>query len=440
MKYKLIALACAFASTAAAQLGEYLGPGIFTHGAGDIGTRSGQQVALRFYADISGVYDSTIQPISLDAKGNLAQVNGLYGVETNLGLYGVHQWKTAQLGLDYRGNFRHYSENSYYDGSDHQLVLGYTYQKSRRLYFDMQEIAGTLSRSIGSVPGVTVGIPTVVDQPTSLLFDNREYFTQSSFTGTYLLTTRTSFSAGGDGFLVRRQSAALVGLNGYTLHGSIHHRLSRISTVGANYRHEHYDFPRAFGQSDIDSYEVDYASQLGRRWKFKLQAGIFRVEVQGVREVALDPAIAAILGTNNVPQTFYKQDTFPTGIAQLSRQFKTSAFYLQYTRSVSPGNGVYLTSRTESANATYSYTGLRKVSFTISGGEDSLASVGQNLQGYRQFNGGTGLIYALTHAIHLTARYDARHQEVNLAGYRRSSYRVAMGIAFSPGSVPLSLW
>src|SRR6266851_8594298 len=98
-----MALVCLLASTAAAQVGNYLGPGVLSRGAGDIGTRSGQQVDLRFYAGVSGVYDNQLQPVSVDSKGNLIQVKSLYGVEANLGAYGTHNWKTATLGLDYHG-------------------------------------------------------------------------------------------------------------------------------------------------------------------------------------------------------------------------------------------------------------------------------------------------------------------------------------------------
>ena len=423
-----------------AQLSDYLGPGILTQGAGDIGTRAGQPVALRLFANVSAVYDTGLQPLALNSSGNLLQVNALYGVEAEIGAYGVHQWRQGQLGLDYKGNFRDYVNGSYYDGSDQQFVLGYTYQQSKRLFFDLQEVAGTLSRSVGGIPGVALPIPTTVDQPTALLFDDRQYFTDSSATMTYLLSARTSVSAGGSGFLVREQNAALIGVNGYILRGSIHHRMSRYTTLGANFQHQHFDFPGAYGQSDINSYEGEYAVQIGRRWKFSLNAGAYQAQVQGVQEVALAPNVAALLGITNIPQTFYKEYTFPTGSARLSRQFKNSILAFEYSRSVSPGNGVYLTSRTGSGTASYTYTGVRKTSFTISGGEFDLSSLGQNLQAYRQFNGGVGATYAFYKALHLTTRYDARHQEIDLAGYRRTSYRATIGIAFSPGSVPLALW
>ncbi|SRR5579885_56213 len=433
-------MAWVFASTAFAQLSNYLGPGILTRGAGDIGTRSGQEVDLRFYVDVSGIYDNGIQPLAVDSKGNLVQVNGLYGTEALWGAYGVHQWRRAQLGLDYRGDYRYYANNSYFDGSDHFLTLGYTVQKSRRLYFDLTGIGGTLSQAIGAVPGVSFPLQTFTTQPTALLFDNRTYFGEGGASATYLLSARTSVTAGGEGFVIRRQSNELIGMNGYTLRGSLQHRMSRRTSVGAMYEHLHFDYPGAFGEATINTLEGMFATQFSPRWTFSASAGVYQAEVEGIQQVAVDPAVAAFLGVTQTSQTFYTKQTFPALGAHLSRQFKNASLNFDYTRYVTPGNGVYLTSRTESGFVSLSYTGIRKFNFGISGGAYSYASVGQDIQPYRQFTGGTGLTYALTHAIHFTARYDARHQEINYAGFRTNSYRVALGLAFSPGTLPLSLW
>jgi hypothetical protein len=424
-----------------AQLSNYLGPGILTHGAGDIGTRSGEQVDLRFYAGVNAIYDNGIQPISVDSKGNLIQLNGLYGVEANVGAYGVHRWKQSQLGLDYRGDFRHYTENSYIDGSDHQLTLGFTYQKSRRLYFDFQTTAGSYSYGLGGVPGSLVTLPnSVVNQPTTLLFDNRTYFAEGSGSVTYLLSGRTSISLGGEGFLVDRQSSALVGMNGYGAHASIQRRLSRVTSIGAEYQRQHYQFPHLFGQSDMNSYDAFIATQFGRYWTYRMEVGSFQTEVSGLQQVALDPNIAALFGVSSVTQTFYRNDWFPSGSASLTRQFHRASLTFNYSRTLLPGNGVYLTSRGDTAGAGFSYTGVRKLSLMISGGESSLSSIGQGLPGYRQFTGGAGGTYAVTRPIHLVARYDYRYQDINFGGYKPSSYRVTLGFAFSPGNVPLSLW
>ena len=135
-----------------AQFGGYLGPGILSRGSGDIGQRAGQQVDLRFFVDVTGIYDSSLQPFSLNSQGGLLRVNGLYGEQVDVGGYGVHTWRQAQLGLDYYGNFYHYDNDSFYDGSNQALSLGYTYQKSRRLSFDFRVLAGTTKLGYGA-PG-----------------------------------------------------------------------------------------------------------------------------------------------------------------------------------------------------------------------------------------------------------------------------------------------
>src|ERR1700744_6070482 len=94
------------------QLTDYLGPGVLSRGAGDIGTRSGSPVDLRFFFDVTGIYDTGVQPFAVDAKGNLITINGVYGEQADAGLYGVHRWAHAQLGLDYHGDYYHYQNDS----------------------------------------------------------------------------------------------------------------------------------------------------------------------------------------------------------------------------------------------------------------------------------------------------------------------------------------
>jgi hypothetical protein len=154
----------------------------------------------------------------------------------------------------------------------------------------------------------------------------------------------------------------------------------------------------------------------------------------------VDPVIAALLGVSTTTQTFYARRIFPAGEARLTRKFHRALLSLSYSQYVTPGNGVYLASRQDSGEAALSYTGSRKLSFTVSGGEFSYKSVGQNLQTYIQANGGAGFTYTLARALHLTARYDLRHQDIQSLVYNHTSYRATIGLAFSPGPLPLSLW
>ncbi len=425
-----------------AQVGSYLGPGILSPGAGMIGERSGAPVDLRFFVDVTGVYDSGIQPFQVNSKGDLVSINGLYGEQLDFGVYGVHTWKQAVLGLDFTGNFYHYDNDSALDGTTQNLQLGFTYQKSRRLVFDLREIAGTSSLGYGAPGfyGVSGGPTSVVGQPTALLFDNRIYYAQSSADMTFIESARTSFTFGGSGLLVRREASGLAGTNGYNGHASMQHRLSRTRTIGLEYQYLHFEFPPSYGNSSSNIAQAVYADALGPHWTFSLHAGAFETNAIGLQQVALSPVIAALLGTSVGVQRFNRTDIYPSGQATLSGRLKNSSLAFGFGELVVPGNGVYLTSRQESATASYSYTGIRKWNFGVNGGYYKLDSIGQGIPAFGQFSAGVGLTYTLPYSMHVVGRYDARHQDIDLAGYRRTGYRVSVGLAYSPGKVPLSLW
>jgi len=426
-----------YCSTMAAQFTNYLGPGILTRGAGDIGTRAGQDVDLRFFVNAAGIYDNGLQPYGVDATGKLPVINGLWGTEVSIGAYGVHKFRHAKLGLDYKGTYRHYTKNSFYDGTDQTLTLGYTYQKSRRLVFDTRQIAGSVSQGTsfgGSLPTVTDALVT----PSSLLFDNRANYLQSSLDVNYLKSDRTVFTFGGEGFGIWRKASGLIGMEGYDLHGSIRHRLSQRTTIGATYQHAHYDYPKAFGESDIDTYTGTYATQLGRYWTFSAKAGLYKAEVIGLQQVAVDPVIAALLGVTTTVRTFYQKSLFPTWDFELHRRFQRAALSFGYSHGVSAGNGVYLTSREEVASTSFSYAATKKWSLSMNAGYTQLKGIAQNLQTFSQFGGGGGATYTVSGPIHLIARYDARHQEIVDGVFKGTSYRASVGISFSPGDIPLA--
>ena len=420
-----------------AQISNYLGPGILTRGAGDIGMRAGQDVSLRFFAGATYIYDNGIQPFALDKDGHLLTIDGMRGIEASLGAYGVHNFRHGRLGLDYRGGYRHYTENSNYDGTDQTLALGYTYQKSKRLLFDLRQTAGTVSQGTtlaGALPAVTDSVVT----PSSLLFDNRASYLQSTLDVNYLQSARTSLTFGGDGFGIWRKATGLIGMEGYQLHGTIRHRMSQRTTIGATYQHSHFDFPKAFGESDLNSYTGNFSTQFGRYWTFSVQGGAYQVEAQGLQRVALDPAIAALFGITSTVETFYRKSIFPQWGVSVGRQFRRAFLTIGYQSGPSAGNGVYLTSRQEAGSANVSYTATRKWSFSVNAGYSRLDGIGQNLQPFSQFTGGAGVTYAVTRPIHIVAGYDARHQEITDGVFRGTSYRATVGIAFSPGDIPLA--
>jgi hypothetical protein len=438
---RLALLSGVLCSVAWGQFG-YEGPSILSGGSQGIGTRGGEQVDLRFFANLNAIYDTGLLPIATDVHGTITNSGALFGVEGQIGGYGVHSWRKAQLGLEYSGDYRHYTENSYYDGSDQHLLLGFTYQKSRRMIFNFRQMVGTYSNSFGSafaVSGTTLN--DVQNTTGTLLFDNRSTFLQSAGSMTYVMSPRNSFSVGGEGYNVLRQSRSLIGLNGYTLHGTFEHRLSQRTSIGVTYSHYHYDFPSAFGESTINSYMGGFARGFDRnRWFLKVQGGIMQTETEGLTTVTLDPAIAEILGVPTIVETYYTKSTLPTGDISLVRKFKNAALSLDYTRGINPGNGVYLTSKQEMAGVSVSYTGVQKVSMGLSANYGTYSSLGQTLGQYRSFGAAYTGSYAITRALHLVGTVAYRKQDIQSSSFLNNAYRFSVGVAFSPGDIPLSLW
>jgi hypothetical protein len=441
--YRLMVMAGLVASIAEAQLGDYLGPSIMSRGPSNIGTRGGETVDLRFFASVNAIYDTGLAPLASDSSGKVVNPGGLYGVEAQVGAYGTHTWRNAALGLDYKGDFRHYNQQSYFDGSDQQLILGYSWQKSRRLKFETKGLIGTYSQGFGGVIGQTVTDSTgSVNPTTGILFDNRSTFFQGGMDATYLMSTRNSFTVGGDGYDVKRQSSALVGMHGYTLRGAFEHRLSMSSGIAVLYTHYHYDFPKAFGESNNDGIQLGYDTIFGRRrWNLRIMGGIIQTDVDGLQEVTLDPLVASILGVSTTVQTYHAKNIIPSGNASLTRRFKNSYLTFNYSRGISPGNGVYLTSRQENAGAAATYNGIRKTSLSISGAYNSLSSLGQSVTPYHFYDAVAWASYSLSHTIQFVARFDSRYQDITeVNSFKRTSYRTSIGVSFSPGDIPLTLW
>jgi hypothetical protein len=169
-----------------------------------------------------------------------------------------------------------------------------------------------------------------------------------------------------------------------------------------------------------------------------LSAGLYRSEVAGLTQVNLEPAIAILLGVNHVAVPFYRVNYVPSGKASLQRYFRNAVWSVNYARVVSPGNGVYLTSRWERAETGFSYSGIRRWSLSVRGGYDTLNSLGQSLASYRQYEGAAEAAFNVTRALHISAAYSPRRQEVDVAGFTRNSTRTTLSIIFSPGNIPIS--
>lgn len=419
---------------------EYTGPAILSRGWSGLSGRVSEHLRLRPFASLRGAYDTGLTPVSVNEAGELLEHHS-YGAEADFGVTGDHPYRRGLLGLQYRGRLRHYRHRTYYDGFDNFLTLNLVHRASRRIVVELTPTVASYSRGF-FLPeaGSAYYSSDLMELAGDELFDNRVHAVVGAGRLIYQRTARLSLSAGGQAFAARRQSSALVGVNGYQANGDAAYRLSRYRTIGVDYSFVHYDYHRIFGSTDAHGVGLNYSVQMGRNWTLGLRAGGYRVEISRLERVPLDPVIAAIIGQSVAISTSYRKLYVPSYSAQLVRSFRRGSVAFHYSRSISPGNGIYLTSEYESGGVSAHYRGSRRASFRAYANGSVRRALVQDIGQYRGYYGGVGMNYRLGQGLSLSTDVGARRYEVRHTQLDRLSYRATVGITFSPGEIPFSLW
>ena len=430
-----------YLSIAAPVFAQYAGPAILSRGEAPAAMAT-RQLDFRPFLTVTGTYDTGLTGVTLNSQGQLAGSSS-YGISLTGGVSGIHSWKHTKVGLDYTGSLTHYFRTTYYDNTNQSLSLGITHEFSRRLNLVLRESAGLFSQNY-----TTLGLPQTVPfdssqsyVPVTDFFDNRTMFLTTQADLVYQKTARLSFDLGGDEFVNRRRSAALYSANGASGRWDVQYRISRRTTIGAGYSYSYYTFKGIIGSSNMHRTMGTFAARLSRSWEFTGDAGVVRVENRFERMVPLDPVVAQLLGYSQGTQLVYSIDYVPAFSGRLSRTFRRGIFWVSGARTLTPGNGLFLTSKTANATTGYTYTGLRRWSFTAQAMYNRGSSMGNVLGTYADLSGGLSLSRQIVKSLHIVAGGDARrYQSPNFTLYNRTVYDAHIGLGFAPGAIPLRLW
>lgn len=418
---------------------DYEGPSILSRGGPASSVNRTPDISFRPYIGVSALYDTGFAGVVVRPDGTTESTDSI-GLEGSAGIYGSHHFKRAVIGLNYRGDYQHFVHNSYGDTIDQMLTLQYDRQLTKRLSIGFTEAAGTYTRNYQFSSASGLIDPQALILPTNDLFDNRVIYGETAGGLVYRASPRLSFRFGGSGFLVRRRSSSLFGVTGYGADGDAVYRLTRFVSISALYSFQHFEFTRAFGASDIHTAGIGLAARLSRTVELSLQGGGSRVETLFLVAVPIDPVIAAITGQTTGIQAIHNRRYVPTGRIRLTKQMQQATAQLSYWREITPGNGVYLTSRNEGATAAFSYTGQRHWSFTASAGYFKMSALAQAVGTFTNYDVGMGVTRDLGHGLQWSFRGDDSRLATHYKSYNRNSARVSMGFYWSPGEVPLSLW
>jgi hypothetical protein len=419
---------------------QYGGPAILTRGESP-SAMSAPEIHFQPFLAASGVYSSGLTSASISDTGDLASQSS-YGVQLAWGLSGTHSWRRTKIGVDYIGSLNHFAQQTYYDSINQSLLLGITHRLTRRASLVVRESAGISSRAFGpTLPSTVPFDPSTAFIPTTDFFDNRTLHFSSQVDLTLQKSARLSFDLGGLAFLVRRRSSALYGTNAIGAHADVQYRFTRRITAGIDYLYYHYDFRGIFGATDVHGVSGSFAMQLSRLVEFSGYVGIMRVESKFVQTVPVDPIIQQLLGIGQGTLVAHDIGYTPHMGGRISRTFSKGVLYAAGGHTVTPGNGLFLTTYASTASVGYSYTGLRRWSV----GADAIYSRGKsvgNVRGaYSNSSGNLSISRQLLRSLHFVMSYSARHYDSpDFVKYNRIVHNASVGLAFSPGDVPLRLW
>ena len=164
----------------------------------------------------------------------------------------------------------------------------------------------------------------------------------------------------------------------------------------------------------------------------------------------INPAFLAILcpsgvvASCNLPTSLViNNNTFwaPDFGFRLSRSFEHGVAYLSAGERLNPGNGLFLTSRAETASLGYGYSGLRKWSMNIAGYYVRALSVGNIQGGYGQLTGAFSMSHSiLPHLSFLSSFNVTKYQSSSFAAYNHLIYFASIGLGFSSRDIPVRLF
>lgn len=436
----LLASSAIWGQMGSAGIGGFGGPSILGRGSSSGSARAGE-TGFRFYAGVTGNYDTGLTGFALDANGNV-QNAGAQGVEGVAGVYGSKRSRRMLVSLNYQGGYRQYKNISNFNGMDQNITLSLSRQVTGRAAFGLGASAGTTNRAFGlnALNGFIDPNFIGFGAPTAEIFDNRIYYGTGSANYIWQKSSRSSVSLNGNMFITRRQGRVLFGANGLGAGADYSYRLSRNQALTLSYNYVFFNFTRGFGDAHGHAVNAGYSVRMGRKYDFSIRAGGIRMESLFLQSVNVDPVIAAITGITSTQTVAHRVNYLPSGSLSFSGPLtRRSVFNASAGMFVVPGNGVITTSRNRNSGVSYNYIGLKNLSLGASFFYNQMTSVVGNKQAFSSINGVGTASTRLAGDFFLTATGGQRRfLQGNTNNFQRVSYFASLGIFWSPGEVPLS--
>jgi hypothetical protein len=361
-----------------------------------------------------------------------------FGFDVGGGLNLNHQFESAFISLGYRGDYRDYTNSSYYSGTNQTLALSYGKRLSRRWSLGVTTNAGI------SLYGSNYFLPNT---PVANPFSAETRFLSSGLNFTYQQTRRLSYSMAGFFFLTRYNYPGAVGTTGASGAFSATYRLTARTSVGGTYSHSDYYYQQNVGNSQIDNLFATVSHTFTRSTKLFVSGGIAHVNSHGNLLLTLGETVV-----NGVPVIEFERvpynvtswiPAFNVTVAHSLRRFE---FTVSGGQTVTPGNGFFLTSRNLFINGNVSRSWLR-TNLSAGGGYFHLVTIADATNPLQNTNLAYNTFSFRVVWSRTLNRYFGVHAAYNY--FKNSNYggfngygdnRFLFGINFSSRGIPMTLF
>ncbi|MDZ4799862.1 MAG: hypothetical protein SGI92_17020 [Bryobacteraceae bacterium] len=436
-KLALALLAMLLCSSSA--FAQYGGPSILSRGGNQPGRRGRAPVNFTAHFGTSTRYETGLLIPAKAGSDNLVPTTDDTGYSVEGGLYGGHDWRRQSIGVDYRGDYRWQQSQTQFNGTNHVLAFDYVARVGKRLQFTLRESGGTTNRAFGSFAAPAFADSSRQGVPISELFDVRTYFAQSGLSASWMKSPRFQVTAQIDAFFLKRKSFALINSQGYNGSANAMYRLDRSTYVGAEYQFFSFEFPRAYSKTGAQGPGIRIRRKIGRSINIEGHGGLIFINSTGTEQVQLSPEVAAILGRTTSPASFIRDSIAPNVDVNATIQQSRGAVRIGFSNGIGAGNGVYLATTRTTANAGYSYSGVKRASLGISGSWTRTSSASLTLNSFEGWQIGGGASYVLREGFNLTSNLDYRSFS-GIASQSRTGISFSFGLAYSTSRLPLSIW
>jgi len=402
---------------------------------------------VNVFAFGNGVWDSRV-PTGVNSNQQETFGSGL-GWEAGGGITAERRFKDGSFTINYRGSYRDYQSASSGAGQQQNLTFGYDKVLNRHWTLSTSVIGGILTSGSSFYSGTAIE-STTPGNPFSI----ESRFANASLSLKYAQTHRLSYVFTGSflysGYVgAKNASGALINTpvdtHGLTGSASVLYRVTARTTVGGTYSRSYYAYSGNSGTTNVDSAALTLSHLFPNRWQLDLSAGINRSASVGR---TFTYVLLPVLGLASCYCKYDRTINSPAFQGVLSHYYRHSSFSVAGGQSIMAGNGLFLASRDQFANGSFSAS-TRRMNFSAGGNYSRLSSVSAAdlAQTYSYYGISAGYGINLMRFLSANLRWDLLHYD-NIFGSSSTSTgsvnpteeRLSFGLSISSRSVPLTLF